>query len=458
MLGRLIQPELEDLIAERNWRTLREVILDLSVQDIADVLAEVSEKDRALVFRVLPRQSATDVFEYLDPERQQLLLSSLKDAEAASILNDMAPDDRTELLEELPDRVARRYLRLLTPAELETAQKLLAYPEGTIGRRMTPKYVKVKRHLTCGQCVDFLRHVGREKETVNYVYIVDEQNVPLGVVSLSELVFAPASRAVSELIAEREDRFVSIRADQDEQEAVRLLKHYDLLALPVVDKADHLLGIVTFDDLMDVQEEAATESIQLMSGVVPTEQTYLETRFIDVYRNRLIALVLLAITSTIAGKVIDHYHHAFEREVGASSFGLLAVFIVVMMSASGNTGSQAGTLVIRALAVEDLEMRDLPRLAGKEILIGSLLGLALGVEVGLMGSFVFDDIPTRECFIVGLALALSVTTCNMLGALMPLLLKACRLDPAFFANPLITTLSDFVSLTIFFELSKMALT
>jgi magnesium transporter len=447
MLGRLLQPELEDLIAQRNWRTLRDVLLDFSVQDIADVLADVSEKDRALVFRVLPRQIATDVFEYLDPDRQQLLLSSLKDAEAASILNDMAPDDRTELLEELPDRVARRYLRLLKPAELETAQKLLAYSEGTVGRRMTPKYVKVKAHLTCGQCVDFLRHVGREKETVNYVYIVDEQNTPLGVVSLSEVVFAPAARPLSDLIA-----------DQDERDAVVMLKHYDLLALPVVDKAGKLVGIVTFDDLMDVQEEAATESMQLMSGVVPTEQTYLETRFAEVYRNRLVALVLLAITSTVAGKVIDHYQEAFKAEVGGDAFALLAVFIVVMMSASGNTGSQAGTLVIRALAVENLSLRDLPRLAGKEIMIGSLIGIALGFEVAAIGAFVFDAVPLHECVIVGIALALSVTACNMLGALIPLFLKACRLDPAFFANPLITTISDFVSLTIFFELSKMALT
>jgi magnesium transporter len=454
MLGRLIQPELEELISQRNWRTLREVLLDLSVPDIADVLSDVSELDRALVFRVLPRQIATEVFEYLDPDRQQLLLSSLKDAEAASILNDMAPDDRTELLEELPAQVARRYLRLLAPAELETAQKLLAYPESSVGRRMTPNYVKVKQHLTCGQCVDFLRHVGREKETVNYVYVVDQRNKPLGVVSLAELVFAPASRPVSELLEDKDD-LVAIRADADEEEAVNLLKHYDVLALPVVDREGLLVGIVTFDDLMDVQEEAATESIQLMSGVVPTESSYVTTRLFDVYKSRLLALVLLAFTGTFAGKVLKAYEDEFS-DLG-DSFRLLTLFIVVIMSASGNTGSQAGTLVIRAMAIGEVKPRDLPRLAGREVLLGSLLGIVLGLEVALLGIFAFEGVDLATAGTVGLALACAVTACNMLGALLPLGLKALRVDPAFFANPLITTLSDYLSLTVFFELSRTLL-
>lgn len=457
MLGRLIQPELEDLISERNWRTLREVLLDLSVQDIADVLSDVSEKDRAVVFRLLPRNIATEVFEYLDPERQQVLLSSLKDAEAASILNDMAPDDRTELLEELPDRVARRYLRLLKPAELETAQKLLAYPEDSVGRRMTPKYVKVKSHLTCGQCIDFLRHVGSEKETVNYIYLVDERNVPVGVVSLAELVFAPASRPVADLMKDG-DELITIRADAHQDEAVRSLRHYDLLALPVVDREGHLVGIVTFDDLMDVQEEAATESIQLMSGVVPTEAGYLETSLIEIYKRRLLALVLLAFTATFAGKLIENYQDAFEAQVGKEAFEIVALFIVVIMSASGNTGSQAGTLVIRALAIGEITLRDVPRLASKELLIGSLIGVALGVVVSILGLVLFHEVPVRTALIVGTSLACSVTACNMVGALLPLALRAAKIDPAFFANPMITTLSDYVSLTIFFELTRAALT
>lgn len=456
MLGRLIQPELEHLIEQRDWRMLREVLLDLSVPDIADVLADVSDKDRAVVFRLLPRQIATDVFEHLDAERQGALLSSLKDAEAASILNDMAPDDRTELLEELPDRVARRYLRLLKPEELDVAQKLLAYPESSVGRRMTPKYVKVKRHLTCGQCVDFLRHVGREKETVNYVYLVDESNVPLGVVTLSELVFAPAQRTVGDLL-EGKDELIKIRADADQREAVQLLRHYDLMAVPVVDSTGHLVGIVTFDDLMDVQETEATEAMHLMSGVVPTEAGYLESSMLELFRNRLLALVLLAITSTLAGKLIEAHHHSFEHQVGEAVYQSLALFIVVVMGASGNAGNQSSTLVIRALAVESVSFRDLPRLCGREVVMGAMLGVAIGAIVALLGLAVFAGVEPRTAVIVGAALSCSVTASNIIGALLPLCLRALKLDPAFFANPMISTLSDSTALTIFFTTARLCL-
>jgi len=450
MLGRLIQPEVRELIEQRDLRMLREVLTELSVQDAAEALSEFSDEDRALAFRVLPRETATEVFEHLEPNEQQMLLASLKDAKAASILNDMSPDDRTELLEELPDRVLRRVMRLLTPEEHALARALLAYPEDSVGRLMTPDYVKVKASMSVSECIELLRKVSEEKETIYYVYMVDQANVPIGVVSLPELVCARPERRLGDLV-HVEDELVKIHARQDQEEAVQLLRHYDLVALPVVDSRDRLVGIVTVDDLMDVQEEEATEDMQLMSGVVPTERGYLNARFRDLFRNRLVALVALAVTATFMGTVLAYY----ETELA----GLQSVvnFIIVVMAASGNTGTQAGTLIIRAMAIEEIRAREVWRITVRELLMGGTLGLFLGAIVAVIGLNLYSGVSQHEALVVGGALACSVMACNMAGLLLPLLLRTLRLDPAFFANPLITTISDLLALFIFFEASRALL-
>ncbi|MFH0946194.1 MAG: magnesium transporter [Planctomycetota bacterium] len=450
MLGRLIQPEIRELIEHREWRTLREVLVELSVQDAAEAFSEFSEEDKGLAFRLLPTEAATNVFERLDPSQQQVLLASLKDSRAASILNDMSPDDRTELLEEMPDRVARRVMRLLSPEEHAITRALLAYPEDSVGRLMTPHYVKVKRNVSVADCIQLLRKVAEEKETIYYVYMVDEANVPLGVVSLSELVFARPEQQLGKLV-QVEDELVKIPANRDQEEAVQLLRHYDLMALPVVDNRGRLVGIVTVDDLMDVQEEEATEDMQLMSGVVPTERGYLQARFLDLFKNRALSLVALAITATFMGTILNHYHSKLEAFPG------LVNFIIVLMAASGNTGIQAGTLVIRALATEEIRAREVRKIAQREIFMGALLGLTLGLVVAFIGVNVFDNVTREHAVVVGAALALAVMACNMVGVLFPVLLRALKLDPAFFSNPLITTISDLLALFIFFEMANACL-
>lgn len=450
MLGRLLQPEIRDLIEARDWRQLREVLVDLSVHDVADILPDILTKDRAVVFRMLPRDRATEVFEHLETDDQELLLESLKDAEVATYLNDMSPDDRTVLLEEMPDRVTRRVMRLLSPEERKISEALLAYPEQSVGRLVTPDYLKVKSHLSVADCLGFIRRVGEQSEMADYVYIVDESNKPLGVVSLRELVFAREDRTVLDLI-EPEDEIIKIRADSDREEAVQLLKHYDVKALPVVDSRDHLVGIVTFDDLMDVQEVEATEDMQLMSGVVPTEATYVSTRFLSLLKNRLGALMMLGVMAIFAGRVLQAYETEFEQQ-----FTNLVLFIIALMAVSGNTGSQVGTLVIRALAVDEMDAADLRFVALREVLMGLVLGLALGTVVGGVGQLVFE-VTIAEAIVAGSALAIAVTLCNMVGVLLPIVLHALRQDPAFFANPLITTISDFLALFIFFETARLVL-
>ena len=444
MLGRLIQPELDELIERHEWRMLRDVLVDLSVADVADVLSEIAAKHSALVFRLLPREVATDVFEHMDADEQEVLLDSLRDVEAARLLNDMSPDDRTELLEEMPDRVARRVIRLLSPSERVLAQSLLAYPEDSVGRLMTPEYVKVKSRSTAAQCIELLRRVAKDMETVYYLYVVDDQNVPVGVVSLAEVVCSPPDAEVGALLGEKDD-LVTIRADDDQWEAVRMIGHYDLFALPVVDSRGRIVGIVTVDDLMDVQEEEATEDMQMMSGVVPTEGAYLSSRIRELLPKRLVSLIMLAITATLMGLVILFYEGRLEDKANS-----LTLFIIVVMAASGNTGGQAGTLIIRALAVEEINRRRLMFVGAREAVIGTLLGVAVGAVVGVLGFFAYD-ISVAEMQVIGGALVAALFLCNMFGAMLPIGLKAIGLDPAFFSTPLITTVSDLIALFTLFQ-------
>lgn len=444
MLGRLIQPELEDLIERREWRMLRDVLNDLSVPDLGDVLSEIDEKNRAVAFRLLRRETATDVFEYFQADEAENLLGSLRDPEAARILNAMSPDDRTELLEELPDKVARRVMRLLSPEERTIAQGLLAYPEDSVGRLMTPEYVKVKTHLTCRQTLDWLRAHGDDKETVYYIYMVDADNVPRGVVSLRELVFADPDVRLADLLVGKDD-LVTIRADMDQIEAVKTITHYDLVALPVVDSRSRLVGIVTVDDVMDVQEEEATEDMQMMSGVVPTEGGYLDTRIREILPKRMISLILLAITSTFMGKVLEHYNGELEKN------DHLSFFIIVLMAAAGNTGGQSGTLIIRALALEHIGRRQVAFLAGRELFIGAVLAISVAAVVASIGLTAFGTVPPLDMAVICGALVIAIVLSNLFGALLPIGLRAIRLDPAFFSTPLITTVSDLIALFTLFQ-------
>lgn len=451
MLGRLIQPEIHELVQTRDWRELREILVDLSVPDIAELLMGIEATDRGVVFRLLPRDVANETFEHLPVEEQHRILDSLKDAEAATLLNEMSPDDRTALLEELPDRVARRALRVMSAEERALSLALLAYPEGSVGRRMTPDYVKGRVQFTCGETLDYLRRVAQDKEWVNYVYIVDRDTVPRGVVSLRELVMAPQDMPVDQILVQDRE-IVRVRADVDAEEAVLLMRQYDISALPVVDSHDRMVGIITFDDLMDVQEEAATESLQMMSGIVPTETTsYLQTSVLELFPKRVAALIVLAVFSTCAGKVLE----AFSDEL--SHFHGLTLFLVVLMGASGNTGSQASTLMIRMLATESVTRRQIVRVLLRELALGLAIGVTLALVVAAIGSAVFPTVGSREATVVAIALTAAVAVSNLAGTFVPLLLRWCKFDPAYMANPAITTISDYSSLLIYFSVATFLL-
>lgn len=427
------------MIEKRNWRDLKAMISEWHPPDIADLLEELDTKERVILFRLLPRDMATQVFENLEGEPQQKLLESFSESEAAPILEEMSPDDRTELLEELPDRVTRRLLKLLSAEERKIARRLLAYPDESVGRLMTPDFVKVKKHWSCGQALKHIRWIAIDKETIYYLYVVDDENQLIGVVSLKNVVLAAPEQIMEEIA---EDEPVSVNAFTDQEEAVILLRRYDLQALPVVDSRNRLVGIVTFDDIMDVQAEETTEDMQKMHGIVPTERPYFETRFFEIFAKRAIWLIVLAIAGIFSAGILRHYNHTLEEVVA------LAFFIPLLMGTGGNAGSQMAALMIRSIAVGDVVPNDYFRLLKREI----FMGLVLGAALALVGFIIAVALKGNYPLAVTLAFAMvtTITAANLVGLTLPLLFRAIGLDPAFMSGPVITTITDVLGLLIYF--------
>lgn len=441
-----IQSDVKGLMVKRNWRALKAALSIWQPQDAADLLENLPPRERVILFRLLPRDMATEVFENLEADPQEELLEAFSDTEAAPLLEDMSPDDRTELLEELPDRVTRRVFRLLSPEQRKIAQKLLAYPEDSVGRLMTPDFVKVRKHWTCGQALKHIRWIAIDKETIYYLYVVDDENHLIGVVSLKNIVLAPQEEPLWQLGA---DEPIYVHTHTDQEEAVQLLRRYDLQALPVVDSNVRLIGIVTFDDLMDVQAEETTEDMQKMAGIVPTEKPYFETRFGEIYLKRVVWLAVLGVAGVFSAGILRYYDNALTHMVA------LAFFIPLLMGTGGNAGSQMAALVIRSLATAEVTPGDFLRLLRREILMGLILGCSLAV-VGFLIAWSLKGDP-KIGLSLGLAMIGTITAANFVGFSLPLLFKAIKLDPAFMSGPVLTTITDVVGLIIYFNITRLIL-
>ena len=453
MLGDLIRPDLEELIRAREFGQLREFLLDLSVPDLAELLAETPPEDRAVLFRLLPRALAADAFEYLPFEAQEELLKGLGDEHVAAVLDEMSADDRTALLEELPGEVTRRLLDLLSPKEREVARKLLGYPEDSIGRLMTPDYLHVREGWTVQQVLDHIRRFGRDSETLNVLYVVDEAGRLVDDLRMRELLLVDPTRRVGDVI----DRdFVALNATDDQEAAVAAFRRHDRTALPVVDSSGALVGIVTVDDVLDVAEEEATEDIQKLGGTEALEEPYLAISLPILIRKRAPWLVVLFLGEMLTATAMGFYESEIERAV------VLALFIPLIISSGGNSGSQATTLIIRALAVGEVTLGDWWRVVRRELVAGLSLGLMLGV-IGFFRVVVFPPPgaaalhSTGIGFTVGIALLGVVLWGCLAGSVLPLLLKRLGLDPATSSAPFVATLVDVTGLVIYFSVASLLL-
>src|ERR1700737_4932683 len=369
MVGKILIPEIKSLIETRNFAALRDMFREWPPADVAEVILDMDEDDQVIIFRVLPAALAADVFEYLDVEAQQKLLRAMAHEQCVGILNEMSPDDRTALLEEMPSAAARQLIRLLTPDERKVAQALLGYPEGSVGRLMTPDFIAVHEDWTVQQVLDFVREYGRDSETLNVIYVVDDHNKLIDDVRMREFLLRPLNTKVSEI---RDQNFAALKVSDSQEEALNLFRKYDRIALPVLDSNGVLVGIVTSDDMLDVAEEEATEDIQKLGGMEALDEPYTTIPLMRMVKKRATWLIILFLGEMLTATAMQGYNGEIEKAA------ILAMFLPLIISSGGNSGSQATMLVIRAMALGELTLRDWFSVVRKELLSGVALGLILG--------------------------------------------------------------------------------
>lgn len=454
MLGHLIGPDIEEMIANRQFGEIRETLTGLTPDVIAEIFSEIPPQDVGVLFRILPREFAADIFEYMPLEAQENLIRSLGQEQVAAVLNEMAPDDRTALLEELPGAVTQRLIALLTPDERKIATQLLGYPPESVGRRMTPDYVSVREGWTVGQVLDHIRRVGRDKETFNVVYVVDEKGRLLDDIRLRQLILSDPSTPLSDVM----DRsFEALRADQDQEEAVREFQRLDRVALPVVDSTGLLVGMITVDDVMDVAEEEVTEDIQRLGGMEALDAPYLSVGYPEMIRKRAVWLSLLFVGGMLTSLAMGFFESEMEKAA------VLLLFLPLILSSGGNSGSQAASLIIRALAIREVTLADWWRILFREIGIGVSLGVVLGGIALLRVVFwpwrheSFGPHYVKIGFTVCASLIGVVLYGTLVGSMLPILLKSFKLDPAVSSTPFVATLVDVVGIIIYFTIASALL-
>ena len=449
-----IQSEVRDLVEAKDFASLKVTLGEIEIHDLAALLTELEDADLAVVFRLLRRPDAAELFGDLEFEQQEQLIDSLSQEKVAAILNDMPPDDRTELLEELPGQVAQRLMNSLGGDELKIARSLLAYPEESVGRLMTPEYVAVRPEWSIEQVLAHIRRVAHDTETINVVYVVDDDRRLVDEIRLAQLVLAAPSQKVSDLM---DGQTASLDATEDEEGTIELFKKYDALALPVVDSQGVLVGIVTFDDVMDIAEDEDTEDIQKMAAVVPLETSYFATGFASMITKRLPWLALL-----LAAQMLTTIALFGFKEL--PFFIIIVAFMPLINSPAGNAGSQMAGILIRGLAVQEMHPSDWLRVLWRELARGLTLGLILGA-MGFVAALLFAQrhdtgsySPVGIAASVSLAMLAAVTLANILGSMLPFFFMRVGLDPAVTSGPFIASLMDVTGILIYFSISTAIFT
>ncbi|MER3523555.1 MAG: magnesium transporter [Ignavibacteria bacterium] len=454
MIGKTIQPEIRALIEARDFATLKEVFADWHPADLAELIDDLPDEDEAIIFRLLPRKLAAETYEYLTHDKQISLLKAMGQEQVAAILNDMAPDDRTALFEELPSAAVQQLITLLSPEERATAQALLNYPEDSIGRLMTPDYIAVRKDWTVQDVLNYVRANGEDKETLNVIYVIDDKGKLIDDLRIREFLLAPLDKKVSEMM---DENFVALSVYADKETAVDMFKRYNRTALPVVDSEGHLVGIVTIDDVLQVQEEESTEDIQKIGGMEALDEPYLEINLPRMIKKRAGWLVILFIGEMLTATAMGFFEHEIARAV------VLALFVPLIISSGGNSGSQASTLIVRAMALGEVTLSLWWHVMRREFISGLALGSILG-SIGFLRIAVwsiFTDIYGPHWVLIALTVALSLVGVvlwgTLIGSMMPFILKRFGADPATSSAPFVATMVDVTGLVIYFSVAYLIL-
>ena len=435
-----------ELLSEGNFKELKKLLNESNESDVAECLDELSKEDLAVVFRLLKKDEAVDIFSYMSSDTQEKLIETLSDQEVATIVSKLYIDDAADLIDELPANLVSKVLQNASPTKRKAINEILKYPEDSAGSIMTVEYVDIKSGLTVKECFDRIRRIGLNKETVYTLYVVDADRRLIGVTTVKELLMRDYDTCINDFM---EDNVITVTTNEDKEEVAKMFDKYDFLALPVVDNENRLVGIVTVDDAMDVMSEENEEDFEIMAAMTPSEDDYLKESVITQYKNRIVWLLVLMLSSIITGKIITNY------EVTFSAIPLLVSFIPMLMDTGGNCGSQASTMVIRALATDEIEPKDGFKVWWKEARIGIMCGVTLGLVNGIRIFIQYHDLGIA--IVIACTLCLTAVLAKSLGCFLPLLAKAIHLDPAYMASPLITTITDACSLAIYFNIALMVL-
>ena len=449
-----LQEKIFELIENKRFVQLKEILSEMQPADIAEIFEEAKDKEIPVLFRILPKELAAEVFVEFDSDKQKLLVNAFSDNELREVLDELFMDDTVDLIEEMPATVAKRILKHTDANTRRMINQLLAYPDDSAGSIMTTEYIDLKKNMTVDEAFDRIRNKGIDTETIYTCYVIDSRRNLLGTVSLRDLLLNKKDCIVKDLM---DENVIFANTLDDKGEVVALFERYDMLALPVVDKERRLVGLITVDDAIDVMQEEASEDIEKMAAILPSEKTYLKTGVFETFKSRIPWLLLLMISATFTGAIIS----SFEAKL-AQCIALVA-FIPMLMGTGGNSGSQTSVSVIRALSLGDIEFKDILRVIWKELRVAVIVGIVLGVInfvklylVDFLWLHTFDTgAELAEMATICLTLILVIIVAKLLGAVLPIVAKKCGLDPAVMASPLVTTILDAVSLLIYFGIAAV---
>ena len=444
MITNLVYPDIEKLLIEKDFRTIKDFFQELFPQDISELLEKIDKKHIIILFRLIPKNKMADVFSELDISLQEYILKHFANKEIKELLLKMEPDDRTNLFEELPGTLTQKLLNFLPDKEREDALKLLGFPEESVGRLMTIDYVAVRPEWSIKKSFEHIRKFGKDAETIDMIFVVNKDWKLLDDIPIRRFILADEKNTVKDIM---DYSFVTIKAYEDQEKAYKLIKKYNLTVLPVIDNEGILLGIITIDDIIDVSEDEVTEDFQKASAISPIEESYNFTSVSLLYKKRIGWLLILLLTDFLSSSIIAHFENAIKAVIA------LAFFIPVLIDSGGNIASQSSTLVIRALATGDLSIKNWLKVLKKELISGLLIGLTLGVILYIRGFF-WRGGPVIG-FVVGLSMVGISIWSNLLGGLLPILLTKLKLDPAVISAPLLTTVVDSTGLIIYFTLAEI---
>lgn len=451
-----MQEEIFELIEGKKYARLRELLSDMNPADIAQILEEIPEKELPVIFRILPKELAAEVFVEMDSEMQQLLIEVFSDRELREVMDELFMDDTVDIIDEMPATVAKRILRQTDANTRKMINQLLAYPDDSAGSIMTTEYVDLKKTMTVDEAFDRIRAVGLDTETIYTCYVIDAGRHLLGIVTVKDLLLNPKSRVLSEIM---DENIIFANTLDDKEEVAGQFEKYDLMALPVVDKENRLVGIVTVDDAIDVIQEEATEDIEKMAAILPSDKTYFRTGILATFKARIPWLMLLMISATFTGAIIS----SFESKL--TIFPALIAFIPMLMDTGGNSGSQSSVTIIRGISLGDIEFRDIFRVIWKEVRVALCCSTALAA-VNFIKLWLVDYIMLRtfdpgkqipEIAVVCITLFCTVIVAKFIGCVLPILAKKIGFDPAVMASPFITTIVDAISLFIYFRIAILLL-